>query len=51
MICLGGGAGNESVYADEVPKGKVVILLDVPVIMFAMVESELLYPVGLVVVG
>ena len=27
VICLGGGAGNESVYADDVPKGKVIMLL------------------------
>lgn len=27
VICLGGGAGNESVYADDVPKGSVIILL------------------------
>jgi hypothetical protein len=28
VICLGGGAGNESVYADEVPNGRVIILLE-----------------------
>jgi len=28
VICLGGGAGNESVYAEDVPKGRVIILLD-----------------------
>jgi len=26
VICLGGGAGNESVYADDVPKGRVIIV-------------------------
>jgi hypothetical protein len=28
VICLGGGAGNESVYAEDVPKGRVIILLE-----------------------
>ena len=37
VICLGGGAGNESVYADDVPKGRVVILLGCSVLAVGVV--------------
>jgi hypothetical protein len=42
VICLGGGAGNESVYAEDVPKGSVIIVLRCSVGMVCMFEYGLL---------
>jgi hypothetical protein len=40
VICLGGGAGNESVYADDVPNGKVIIVLNGRLLSFGTVQKE-----------
>jgi hypothetical protein len=42
VICLGGGAGNESVYAEDVPKGSVIIVLSCGVGVVCMIVYALL---------